>query len=199
MVGPNRGAPVERHAHQHEYRREPDTVYFEDGAFIIVYDCLYSEGKTYTDDARDETYYDTQYECSDSKQKRLDLGRVSIVTDSDSESERTTVIGHAEPDERPLTEDHMDIGSEHLGMPTKHIRELVFEAENLLGADLPGDTVEVDGRLQAAERVETDHTTVHRADDTEVVADVTLPAERIENVTEITTELTLRLEYGNPK
>jgi hypothetical protein len=199
MVGPNRRAPVEQHAHQHEYRREPNTVYFEDGAFILTYDCQYSEGKTYTDDARDETYYDPRYECSDSKQERLNFSRVTIVTDSDSESEQTTIIGHAEPDDRPLDEDNMDVGKFNTGIPTEHIRQLTFEAENLLAADLPGDTVEVDGGLYAAEHVETNHTTVQQADDTQVTADVTLPSNWVENVTQIKSELTLRLEYGNPE
>lgn len=198
MVGPNKGAPVEQHAHEHEYRREPQTVYFEDGAFILVYDCLYSEGKTYTDTARDETYYDERYTCEETKQERLDLTRVSVVNNS-GESERTTVIGQAPPDERPLTEEHMQTGRMNTGMPTEDLRQLTFEAENLLAADLPGNNVEVEGGLYAAERINTKNVTINWADQNRVEADVTLPASWVANTTDVEQELTIRLEYGNPE
>lgn len=190
MVGPN------NHTHEHEYRREPDTVYFEDGAFIIAYGCLYSEGKTYFDDARDETYYDERYKCSDRKQERLNLARVSIVTDSDSETTETTTIGRAPPNNRPLDATQLDPARKHLGMPAEDAWLLVNEASYALARDLPGDDVEVDGGLYAAERINSDRTTIHQADQP-VVADVTLAADTVEHSIGINEQLTIRLEYGS--
>jgi hypothetical protein len=76
--------PVNKHAHEHELDEEPPVVYFEDGAFIEHHECSYTEGKTYTDYERDETYYDVRYECEYDESTRYDMDTI-IRTDTETE------------------------------------------------------------------------------------------------------------------
>lgn len=51
----------EPHAHRHEWALEPSIEVDED--VWVRFPCNYWEGETYTDDARDETYTRTDFEC----------------------------------------------------------------------------------------------------------------------------------------
>lgn len=56
---------ADRHAHQHDWSLEPHVEIDQD--VWLRFPCTYWEGKTYTDDARDETYAAPTYECESFK------------------------------------------------------------------------------------------------------------------------------------
>jgi hypothetical protein len=62
--------------HDHEFV-EPSYELVEDGAWHVNYDCHYEEiVNSYTDSARDETYYETGASCEAEKSVRLDCSRI---------------------------------------------------------------------------------------------------------------------------
>lgn len=56
---------ADSHAHQHEWELEPHVEIDQD--VWLRFPCTYWEGKTYTDDARDEIYEAPTYECESFK------------------------------------------------------------------------------------------------------------------------------------
>jgi hypothetical protein len=80
-------------SHDHEFV-EPSYEVIEDGAWHVTYCCTYEEIlNSYTDDARDETYYETGASCDAEKHVRLDCSRIEkrlmggeldIVSEGDS-------------------------------------------------------------------------------------------------------------------
>jgi hypothetical protein len=71
--------PPSSTAHEHEYRPVEDdsALIYEDGAFFIYEQCEYEEiTGSYTDHQRDETYYETGYECERERSHRFDLMKI---------------------------------------------------------------------------------------------------------------------------
>jgi hypothetical protein len=69
--------------HDHRFE-EPDAIVFEDGAFIEQYRCDHAPiTNSWTDDKRDETYYETGPRCERTKQERYDAKVVRYVTESE--------------------------------------------------------------------------------------------------------------------
>lgn len=59
---------------EHEWHPEPDGVIVEDGAVIFTQRCEYVETlSSYTDEKRDETYYEEGFSCDETRQIRFDL------------------------------------------------------------------------------------------------------------------------------
>jgi hypothetical protein len=79
--------------HDHRFE-EPDSIVFEDGAFIEMYRCDHAPiTNSWTDDARDETYYETGPRCEETKQERYDAKVIRYVTDDNPDG---TVIGETD-------------------------------------------------------------------------------------------------------
>jgi hypothetical protein len=75
--------PDPRDPHDHEFY-EPDSEYFEDGAFIVINQCDHAPIlNSWTDDTRDETYYETGPRCEVQKHIRLDVSTLEAKKPND--------------------------------------------------------------------------------------------------------------------
>lgn len=84
MVGPRKGAPVEKHSHRHEFLWEEVEPVAEDGCVIFTAECTYAEVvSSVTSERHDETFRKTGYECEETRQRVFGLDKLEIRHDGD--------------------------------------------------------------------------------------------------------------------
>jgi len=96
-------------SHEHEWMpAEEENPILEDMAAIFTEYCDWVEiTGSYTDDARDETYYETGAECDASRSYRFELAYVKVLSDDDvdltlNRSVIDTIFEQNDGDENPV-------------------------------------------------------------------------------------------------
>lgn len=80
MVGPRKGAPVEKHSHRHEFIWEEVEPVAEDGCVIFTAECTYAEVvSSVTSERHDETFRGTGYECEETRQRVFGLEKLEML------------------------------------------------------------------------------------------------------------------------
>lgn len=95
-------------SHEHEWvEREPDYPILEDLAAIFVEECTWAEiTNSWTDDSRDETYYEYGAECDATRRWRFELAYVKAIRgDTTVTTHRSAFETFSEPEYEQIVVD----------------------------------------------------------------------------------------------